>query len=178
MTAMPLTEGAAVKMSGDRAVVLTRTFNAPRRLVFDAHTRPELVRRWLLGPPGWTMPVCEIDLRVGGRIRYVWRGPDGSGMGMSGTYREIVPPRRLVHTEIFDEDWSGGEMLVTTEFAEKADATSRHHDDPLHIAGRARCRARHGHDRGHEPELRPSRGAACGPADRVTVRTSRTLRRS
>ena len=70
------------------------------------------------------MPVCEIDLRVGGRIRYVWRGPDGSAMGMSGTYREIVAAGRLVHTEVFDEDWSGGEMLVTTEFAETADATT------------------------------------------------------
>ena len=124
MTPMRLAEGATVEMSGDREVVVARAFDAPRRLVFDAHTRPELVQRWLLGPPGWTMPVCAIDLRVGGRIRYVWRGPDGSTMGMSGTYREIVPPRRLVHTEVFDEDWSGGEMLVTTEFAEKADATT------------------------------------------------------
>ena len=98
MTAMQLTEGAAVKMSGDRAVVLARTFNAPLRLVFDAHTRPELVRRWLLGPPGWTMPVCEIDLHVGGRIRYVWRGTDGSGMGTAKSSHPAVSSIRRSST--------------------------------------------------------------------------------
>jgi uncharacterized protein YndB with AHSA1/START domain len=111
------------EMSGDRAVVVSRSFDAPRRLVFEAHTRPELIRRWLLGPPGWTMPVCEVDLRIGGAIRYLWLGPDGSAMGMRGIFHEIVPSERIVHSEIFDEDWSGGEMLVTTTFTEAADRT-------------------------------------------------------
>lgn len=80
---------------GDREIVMTRVFDAPRRLVFDAFTKPELVKQWLLGPPGWTMPVCEIDLRVGGAYRYVWRAADGQKMGMGGVYREIQAPERL-----------------------------------------------------------------------------------
>src|SRR5947199_8947203 len=95
---------------GDREIVLTRVFDAPRRLVFDALTKPELVRRWLLGPPGWSMVVCEIDLKVGGAYRYVWRHDrDGSEFGMRGVYREIVPPERLVNTESFDRPWYPGE---------------------------------------------------------------------
>jgi len=79
--------------AGERDLVMTRVFDAPRTLVFDAHTRPELVRRWLLGPPGWSMPVCEIDLRVGGTFRYVWQHDrDGTKMGMGGVYREIKAP--------------------------------------------------------------------------------------
>ena len=86
----------------DREVVARRTFDAPRQLVWDAHTRPEHVRRWLLGPDGWSMPVCEIDLRPGGAWRYVWRSDaDGSEFFMHGTYREIVPTERIVHTEFF-----------------------------------------------------------------------------
>jgi len=82
---------------GDREIVMTRVFDAPRKLVFDAFTKPELVRQWLLGPPGWSMPVCEIDLRVGGAYRYVWRHTTkGNEMGMGGVYREIVPNARLV----------------------------------------------------------------------------------
>ncbi len=107
----------------DRSVQVTRVFDAPRDLIWEAHTNPELLRRWLLGPDGWTMPVCEIDLKVGGTSRFVWRGPDGTDMGMHGVYREIVPPERIVHTELFDEDWTGGETLVTTVLHEQADRT-------------------------------------------------------
>jgi uncharacterized protein YndB with AHSA1/START domain len=103
----------------EREIVLTRAFDAPRHLVFDAFTRPELVRRWLLGPPGWSMPVCEIDLRVGGAYRWVWRNADGIEMGVSGVYREIVPPGRLVATERFDQAWYPGEALTTTELVER-----------------------------------------------------------
>jgi uncharacterized protein YndB with AHSA1/START domain len=78
----------------------------------------------MLGPPGWTMPVCEIDLRVGGAFRYVWRDQDGNDMGMGGVYREIVPPERVVHNETFDEDWTGGETLVTTLLTEEAGKTT------------------------------------------------------
>lgn len=108
----------------DREVVITRDFDAPRALVFDCHTKPELVRRWLLGPPGWTMPVCDIDLRVGGRYRYVWRSADGREMGMGGIFREIARPERLVTNELFDEDWTGGETLVTTVFTEEGGRTT------------------------------------------------------
>ena len=102
----------------EREIALTRVFDAPRRLVFDALTRPELVKRWLLGPPGWSMPVCEIDLRVGGAYRYVWRAADGTEMGMRGEYREIAPPERLVATESFDQPWYPGEALTTAVLVE------------------------------------------------------------
>jgi uncharacterized protein YndB with AHSA1/START domain len=109
---------------GEREIVITRAFDAQRQLVWDAHTKAELVRRWLLGPPGWSMPVCEIDLRVGGRYRYVWRNQDGTEMGMGGEYREIVAPERLVATERFDQPWYRGEALDSTVFTEHAGKTT------------------------------------------------------
>ena len=108
-----------VTTPSDREVVVTRSFNAPRELVWDAHTKPELVRRWLLGPPGWTMPVCEIDLRVGGRYRYQLQGPNGEVMACGGVFREIAPPQRLVTAERFDEDWTGGETINTIVLVER-----------------------------------------------------------
>jgi uncharacterized protein YndB with AHSA1/START domain len=102
----------------EREIAVTRVFDAPRQLVFDALTRPELLKRWMFGPDGWSLPVCESDLKVGGALRFVWRGP-GMEMGMSGVYREVAPPGRLVHTELFDEDWTGGETVVTTVLAEQ-----------------------------------------------------------
>jgi len=108
----------------DCEIQITRVFDAPRALVFDAFTRPELVKRWLLGPPGWTMPLCEIDLKVGGRYRYVWRHEsDGREMGMGGVFREIVSPRLLVATEKFYEPWFPGEALDTTILAGEGHAT-------------------------------------------------------
>lgn len=115
---MKNSETLKIYADGERELVIQRVFDAPRGLVFDAMTKPELVRRWLLGPPGWTMPVCEIDLRVGGKFRYVWR-KDGTDMGMGGVYREIVRPERLVHTEIFDEPWYPGEAVATSTLVEK-----------------------------------------------------------
>jgi uncharacterized protein YndB with AHSA1/START domain len=114
-----------ITTQGDRAIVMTREFNAPRRLVFDAFTKPELVKQWLLGPPGWSMPVCEIDLKVGGAYRYVWRqDSDGTEMGMGGVYREIVLQERIVSTEVFDEAWYPGEALGTLLFAEVGGKTT------------------------------------------------------
>jgi uncharacterized protein YndB with AHSA1/START domain len=108
----------------DREIVLTREFDAPRQLVFDAHTKPELLQRWLTGRPGHTMPICEIDLRVGGAYRYVWRGPDGKEMTSKGFYREVVPPARLVATERFEPTWYEGEAVNTTTFAERNGKTT------------------------------------------------------
>ncbi len=108
----------------DREIVITRVFDAPRRLVFDCMTKPELVQRWLLGPPGWTMPICEIDLRVGGRYRYVWRKAGQKDMGMGGVFREIVRPERIAQTGLFDEDWTGGETLETSLLTEQAGKTT------------------------------------------------------
>jgi uncharacterized protein YndB with AHSA1/START domain len=109
--------------SGDREIVMTRVFDAPRRLVFDAFTKPELVKQWLLGPPGWSMPVCEIDLKVGGTYRYVWRKAGGQEMGMGGVYREIAVPERLVATERFDEAWYPGESVGTLVLSEQGGKT-------------------------------------------------------
>jgi len=109
----------------DREIAMTRVFDAPRKLVFDAHTKPELVRRWLLGPPGWSMPVCEIDLRVGGKYRYVWQHDrNGTKMGMGGVYREIRAPERLVNTERFDESWYPGEAVGTLVLVEQRGTTT------------------------------------------------------
>jgi uncharacterized protein YndB with AHSA1/START domain len=108
----------------DRELVMTREFNASRGMVFDALTKPDLLQRWLLGPPGWTMPVCEIDLRVGGKYRYVWENADGRKMGMGGTFQEIVRPSRVVATEVYEDYWTGGETLVTTELVETRGTTT------------------------------------------------------
>lgn len=115
--------GLTVTKSSESAITFTREFNAPARLVWDCHTKPEFVRRWLLGPEGWTMPVCRIDLRVGGEFRYEWQNADGRTMGMGGIFRELDAPKKIVHTEIFDEDWTGGETTVTTLFEERGGKT-------------------------------------------------------
>jgi uncharacterized protein YndB with AHSA1/START domain len=110
---------------GDREIVMTRALDAPRQRVFDAFTKPELVRRWLLGPEGWSMPVCDIDLRVGGAYRYLWRrDADGAEMGMGGVYREVAAPERLVNTEKFDQAWYPGEALVTLQLEEQGGRTT------------------------------------------------------
>jgi uncharacterized protein YndB with AHSA1/START domain len=106
--------------SGDREIVMTRAFDAPRDLVFDAFIKPELIKRWLLGPDGWTMIVCEFDPRPGGKYRYVWRrDKDGTQMGMGGVIQEIMPPARIVSTEKFDEAWYAGEAVGTLVLVEK-----------------------------------------------------------
>jgi uncharacterized protein YndB with AHSA1/START domain len=120
---MPATHPLTVTAVGDHVLLFTRDFDAPRALVFEAITTPALLQQWMLGPGGWTMPVCEVDLRPGGRFRYVWR-KNGKDMGMSGTFQEIVPPERIVHTEIFDQDWTGGETLVTTTLTETGGRTT------------------------------------------------------
>lgn len=109
----------AIAAKGDREITMTRRFAAPAAMVFEAWTNPALLRRWLLGPPGWTMPVCEVDFRVGGAYRYEWRNEQGQAMGVGGVYREIDPPHRFVATERFDEAWYPGESLITITFAEK-----------------------------------------------------------
>jgi uncharacterized protein YndB with AHSA1/START domain len=113
-----------VSTPSDNELRLTRSFDAARSLVYDCWTKPELVRRWMTGPDGWSFVVCEIDLRVGGRYRYVWRNLDGRDMGMGGVYRDIVATRRLVSAELFDEDWTGGETLCTVDFSEQAAVTT------------------------------------------------------
>ncbi|MEX2112226.1 MAG: SRPBCC family protein [Pirellulales bacterium] len=121
---MQNTGNLKVTTPSDREIVMTRVFDAPRQLVFDGFIKLEVVKQWQYGPDDWTLAVCEFDLRPGGALRYEWRHTDGREMGMSGVYREIAPPERLVHTEIFDEDWTGGETLVTTTFDERDGKTT------------------------------------------------------
>ncbi|MEO7371442.1 MAG: SRPBCC family protein [Ilumatobacteraceae bacterium] len=106
----------------DNEIVLTRVFDAPRHLVFDALTKPDLLKRWF-GPHGWTLVVCEVDFRVGGAWRFVLDGPEpGRSMGMRGTYLEIEDGVRTVHTEAFDE--YPGNSVVTTVLTEKDGRTT------------------------------------------------------
>jgi uncharacterized protein YndB with AHSA1/START domain len=106
-----------IRTPSELEVVVTRAFDAPRRLVFDALTRPELLKRWY-GPVGWSLVVCEIDLKVGGAFRLVSRRADGKDIGQCGVYLEIAAPERLVNTEWW-EDWNPGEVLVTTVLLEQ-----------------------------------------------------------
>lgn len=114
-----------VTTPSDREIAMARVFDAPRKLIFEAFTRPALIRRWLLGPDGWSMPTCDVDLRPGGRFHYVWRNDsDGSEFGISGTYREVDDPTRIVHVERFDGPMDSGEAQVTTTFDERAGSTT------------------------------------------------------
>jgi uncharacterized protein YndB with AHSA1/START domain len=120
---------STVSLPNDLDVVVIRDFDAPRDIVFDAWTKPEIVSRWLLGPPGWTMPVCEIDLRVGGKFRWRWRNDEGAEFGFTGEFREIVRPSRIVHTETYDPGNVGGNMgaecLVTSVFEQSGRVTKQ-----------------------------------------------------
>jgi uncharacterized protein YndB with AHSA1/START domain len=117
---MSSTHTLNVTMQGDREIVVSRDFDAPRRMVWDAMTRPELLRRWLFGPTGWTMTACEEDVRPGGTFNYAWVGPDGTEMKMHGVYREVVPAERAVRTETFSVgcDFQSGEQLGTAVLTE------------------------------------------------------------
>ena len=120
---------AEVTLPSEREVRVTRQFNAPRELVYRAYTTPRLVQRWLLGPPGWTMPVCEMDVRVGGRYRWRWRNEEnGQEFGFHGEFREVVAPLRLVHTEYYDPGDVGGDMgegsLITVTLSEEDGITT------------------------------------------------------
>jgi uncharacterized protein YndB with AHSA1/START domain len=123
-------EKAKVSMPSDREVKVTRSFKAPRTLVYRAYTEPALMRRWLLGPPGWTMPVCEMDLHVGGSYRWRWRSDaDKSEFGFTGVFRQLEPGARIVHTQVYDPGTTGvgmgeGEAIITVTFAESNGVTT------------------------------------------------------
>ena len=119
---MSNTEKLQITTPSEREVIMTRVFDAPRELVFAAWTRPDLLPRWL-DANGRALAVCEIDLRPGGAIHFVWRGAGKKDVGLRGTYREITAPERLVHTEAW-EDWPAGEVTVTTLFTERDGKTT------------------------------------------------------
>jgi uncharacterized protein YndB with AHSA1/START domain len=113
----------------DRQIVVMREFDAPRHLVWKAMTRPELIRRWLYAPEGWSMSVCEGDAKVGGTFRWAWNGPDGNpALAIWGENREVVPPERLVHTESMQMgEWtSPGELIATMVLSEQGGRTTMH----------------------------------------------------
>lgn len=116
-------ENATFSKSSDLVITATRVINAPRTLVWEAHTNPEHIRHWIMGPEeGWTMPVGEIDLRPGGCWHYVRRQNNGTEMGMGGEFLEVEPPERLVQTESWGGDWS--ETTNTTVFTEEDGKTT------------------------------------------------------
>lgn len=117
-----MTKTVQVTTPSEREIGVSRSFDAPAGVVFDFHTKPELVKQWLLGPPGWSMPVCEIDLVAGGHYRYVWRSDDGTKeFGVRGQFREIAKPERIVHTEMMDGE--PGSMICTATFKQSGAQT-------------------------------------------------------
>jgi uncharacterized protein YndB with AHSA1/START domain len=113
-----------VTTPSDREIAMTRVFDAPRRLVFEALTTPALLKRWFSGPPGWILAACDVDLRVGGAYRYVWLKDGGTEMGMGGVFLEILPPERIVATERFDQSWYPGDAVVTQTLVEEGGKTT------------------------------------------------------
>jgi len=118
---MKNTGALKVTTPSDREVEMVRGFNAPKQMVFDAFSKPELLKRWF-GPRGWSLSECTVDLKVGGGFRFILRSPDGNEMGMRGTYREIAAPDRSVHLESFDD--FPGESQVTAVFTEAEGKTT------------------------------------------------------
>src|SRR5215218_484973 len=119
-------EKAQVTLPSEREVQVVRSFRAPRALVYRAYTEPELVRRWLLGPPGWSMPVCEMDVRVGGSYRWRWRSDEnGKEFGFHGVFRQVDAPTNISHEEYYDPGDIGGSMptegpaIITAELTEQ-----------------------------------------------------------
>jgi uncharacterized protein YndB with AHSA1/START domain len=123
---MPPTQNKSLQITtpSDEEIRITRSFDAPRMMVWDAYTRPELVKRWLGAMPGWRWAECEMDVREGGRYRWLWRGPEGAEMGLAGVYREVVPGERLVSTERYDQQWYEGEAVGTVVFTEAQGRTT------------------------------------------------------
>ena len=124
---------AQVTLPSDVEVRVTRQFNAPRQLVWDAHTKPELVRKWMAGYPGWEMTVCEMDVRVGGKYRWQWQNQaDGSRFGFFGSFTEVKEPSHLTHEEYFDPgqggDWdsmpAGDPCIVSLDLFEENGVTT------------------------------------------------------
>src|SRR5262245_8694572 len=105
---MNQTSALTVQAVGDFEIIVTRSFNAPRPLVWDANTKPELIRRWLGVRNSWEFVVCEVDLRVGGAYKYTWRHPKRGDMTICGEFREIAAPEKLTTTERFEQPWYPG----------------------------------------------------------------------
>ena len=116
------TSSLKVAKRGTHEIVITRDFDAPRARVFEALTKPALLAHWY-GPRTWSLVVCEVDLKVGGAFRFVVRRANGTEIGMRGVYREIVAPKRFVHTQTFELEDFPGELVVSTDLAERGGRT-------------------------------------------------------
>ena len=112
-----------IETEGDRFVVVTRRFAAPPEAVYRAHTEPELIQRWLLGPDGWSMPVCVCDARPGGKIRYEWTNGKGGGFHLTGEFVELTPHSRIVHVERMHMPDPCPDNHVVTTFAKDGAGT-------------------------------------------------------
>jgi uncharacterized protein YndB with AHSA1/START domain len=118
------TNKLSITTPSDREIAMSREFDAPRALVFQAWTTPELLARWLGVHRSWKMVTCKIDLRPGGSYHWAWRDSEGREMGMRGEYREVVVPERIVSTEVFDDPWYTGSAVGTVQFVEHAGRTT------------------------------------------------------
>lgn len=117
---------AEVSLPSDTEVLVKRSFDAPVKLVWRAYMEPDLMRRWCSGPPGWSMPICEMDMRVGGHYRWCWRSDEnGQEFGFTGEILEVIPRGRIVHTQIYDPGdlgySMGGELSIVTVTFQEAD---------------------------------------------------------
>ncbi len=163
-----------VTLPSDREIVLTRVFDAPRPVVFDAWTKPEYLVRWW-GPGGFTLPLCEIDLRPGGRYRFVLKSPDGSEFPVTGTYLDVVRPKRLVYTDRFDmEGLPAFEGRVTVAFVERNGRTTvtltARYETPEHRDTVLRMQMAEGFAGAFERlDLVLARGVGVGPGSAVTA---------
>jgi uncharacterized protein YndB with AHSA1/START domain len=110
-----------LKTEGDNCVIVTRSFAAPPEALYRAHTDPALVQKWMLGPEGWTMPVCICEARPGGKIRYEWSNGRGGGFHLTGEFIELEPHRRIVHVERMHLPDATPDNRIETRFA--ADGT-------------------------------------------------------
>jgi uncharacterized protein YndB with AHSA1/START domain len=117
MTKMTLTT------EGDRYIIVTRRFAAPPEAVYRAHTEPELIQKWLLGPDGWTMPVCISEARPNGKFRYEWTNGNGGGFHVTGEYLELEPHSRIVHVERMYLPGPTPDNHVETRFAPDGNGT-------------------------------------------------------
>jgi uncharacterized protein YndB with AHSA1/START domain len=120
---MPTIANVNVTMPSDCEIEITRLFDAPRSLVYDCYTKPDLLVRWM-NPHGWQFAACDNDVRIGGKFFWEWRNAAGETMSISGVYREVARPERVVRTEIFEPDCTGGETLGTLLLAEQDGKTA------------------------------------------------------
>ncbi len=116
-------EPLTITTPGDRQIVVTRRFDAPRELVFLCYSKPELLRRWY-GLPDWTTFVCDIDFRVGGKWRIGQRSPDGYELASQGLYTAIVAPERIEQTEFYDDNWTQGGTVNALALSEAGGVTT------------------------------------------------------